>query len=77
MQRVSHGIRLSYENDIEILGIGKTVADSVEVAQRETDDVLNWSQRNAVTFDILKSEVVQLDGRRRKNPIEKIDMDSD
>lgn len=50
-----------------ILGIDKTITDSVEGAQREVDGLLDWAQRNAIAFDIAESEVVQFNGRRHED----------
>lgn len=62
-------MRFSYADDIGILGIGRSVSDSADLAQREVDDILGWAHRNAVSFDIEKSEVIQFTGRKRENPV--------
>lgn len=51
-------IWFNYADDIGILGIGKNITDSVEVAQGEVDDLLGWARQNAAAFDVAKSEAV-------------------
>lgn len=34
------GIRSSFADDVKVLGIGESVAESTAVAQREVDDIL-------------------------------------
>ena len=61
--------RLSYAGDIRILGIGQTVLESAAAAQKEVDNLLEWANNNAMSFDPLKSEVVQFPGRRQEDTI--------
>ena len=56
------GQRFSYADDVGILGVGKSIADSAEAAQREVNNLLGWALQNAVAFDVAKSEVVQFNG---------------
>ncbi|KAI0995064.1 hypothetical protein K3495_g13118 [Podosphaera aphanis] len=57
----------SYADDIGILGIGRTAAESAAVPQREIDNLLEWASNNAVSFDTGKLEVIQFPGRRGEN----------
>ncbi|KAI1006683.1 hypothetical protein K3495_g1541 [Podosphaera aphanis] len=61
-------LRFSYADDVGILGIGPTVAESAAAAQREVDLLLAWARNNAVTFDTNKSEVVQFTKHRLEAP---------
>lgn len=61
--------RFGYADDIRILGIGRTITDSADAAQREVDSLLNWARENVVSFDTEKSEVVQFNRRRHENPV--------
>ena len=58
--------RFSYADDIGILGIGPTVAESAASAQREVNHLLDWARENAVSFDTNKSEVIHFVGCRRE-----------
>ena len=62
--------RLSYAEDIGILGIGPTASESAAATQREVNDLLHWARENAVSFDTNKSEVIQFPVRRREDAIE-------
>ncbi|KAI1002900.1 hypothetical protein K3495_g5303 [Podosphaera aphanis] len=67
MRSGNSSARFSYADDIGILGIGLTAAESAAVAQREIDNLLEWASNNAVSFDTGKSEVIQFPGRRGEN----------
>ncbi|KAI1007858.1 hypothetical protein K3495_g372 [Podosphaera aphanis] len=67
MRSGNSSTRFSYADDIGILGIGRTAAESAAVAQREIDNLLEWASNNAVSFDTGKSEVIQFPGRRGEN----------
>ncbi|KAI0992044.1 hypothetical protein K3495_g16142, partial [Podosphaera aphanis] len=67
MRSGNSSARFSYADDIGILGIGRTAAESAAVAQREIDNLLEWASNNAVSFDTGKSEVIQFPGRRGEN----------
>ena len=62
--------RFSYADDIGILGIGPTVAESASSAQREVDSLMDWAKENAVSFDTSKSEVIHFPGRKREEGVE-------
>ncbi|KAI0994968.1 hypothetical protein K3495_g13212 [Podosphaera aphanis] len=62
--------RFSYADDVGILGIGRTIQESAEKAQQEVDSLLDWAQRNAVLFEVAKSEVIQFPGRAQEGSVE-------
>lgn len=55
----------SYTDDIGILGIGRSLAESAMAAQGEVDDLLKWAEENTVSFDLDKSEVIKFKGRNQ------------
>lgn len=61
--------RFSYADDLGILGIGRTIAESAIAAQQEVDSLLRWANYNAVSFDPRKTEVIQFNGRHREDPV--------
>lgn len=69
MRSGNSNARFSYADDIGILGIGRTVAESATVVQREVDKLLDWANDNAVKFDPGKTEVIQFRGRRKEDPV--------
>ena len=58
MQRGSARARFNNADDLEILGIGRTVAESATVAQQEVDSLLEWANTNAISLDTEKSELI-------------------
>ncbi|KAI1007909.1 hypothetical protein K3495_g329 [Podosphaera aphanis] len=56
-------VRLSYADDVAILGFGPTIAVFAVAAKEEVNHLLEWAQNNAITFDTAKSEVVQFPGK--------------
>ncbi|KAI0995289.1 hypothetical protein K3495_g12893 [Podosphaera aphanis] len=61
--------RFSYADDVGIFGIGRTIQESAEKAQQEVDSLLDWAQRNAVMFEVAKSEVIQFPGRDQEESV--------
>ena len=61
--------RFSYADDIGILGIGRTIAETTTAVQREVDNLLDWANVNAVKFDSNKTEVIQFNWRLREDPV--------
>ncbi|KHJ34502.1 putative te1b-like protein [Erysiphe necator] len=58
-----------YADDIGALAIGRTISESLSVAQREVDSLSDWTHSNAVSFDIKKSDVIQFLSHRQDTPI--------
>ena len=69
MRSGTPGLRFSYADNIDILGFGRTNAESAAAAQHEVNNLLDWARNNAVPFDTNKSEVVQFPGQYRKTSI--------
>lgn len=65
MQCANIRARFSYADDIDVLGIGRTIKESFTMAQQEVDSLFQWAHENAVSFDIDKSELIQLPARRQ------------
>ena len=63
MKNGNPNTRFSYADDIGILGIGRSVVESVAAVQHEVDNLVEWADRNAVSFDYGKSEVMRFTGR--------------
>lgn len=61
--------KISYVDDIGILGSGRTVSKSVVTAQRNVDALMIWAQENIVLFDAKKSEVFQFLGCKKEEPV--------
>lgn len=61
--------RFSYADDIGTLGIGRTVRESANMAQREVDSITKWAEENAVSFNAKISEIVQFPGRKKEEPV--------
>lgn len=59
--------RLSYADDDRILGIGRLISESTDVAQRKGVYLLVRALQNAVSFDFRKSDINQYQGQRREN----------
>lgn len=66
MRSENPGTQFSYADDIGILGIGRTIAESVTVIRRKIDNLMGGANNNAVSFDPMETEVIQFNGRRRK-----------
>lgn len=50
------------------------ITDSVAVAQREVDSLMDWASSNAVKFEPLKMEVLHLHGCWREEVIDILSM---
>ena len=59
-----------YADDIRILGVGLTVLELAATAQKKVDNLLGWANKNAVTFNPLKSEEVQFHEGRREDTLD-------
>lgn len=62
-------MKFSYADDVGILRIGKKIAESEASAHCEVGELLDCAQKNAVSFDIEMSEVIQFSGRRREDSL--------
>lgn len=62
MKSGSFRLCFSYADDVRTIGIGRSVPDYADIAQREVNDLLEWASRNAVFFDKEKSDLIQLTG---------------
>ena len=61
--------RFGYADDNGVLGIGRTIAESANKAQQEVDNLLEWANNHAISFDTQKSEVKQFPGRRQEEAV--------
>ncbi|KAI1005855.1 hypothetical protein K3495_g2360 [Podosphaera aphanis] len=69
MRSGNPSLRFSYADNVGILGVGPSIAESAAAAQCEVDHLLEWARNNAVDFDVEKSEVIQFPGRRRETAV--------
>ena len=63
------GLTFSYADDIGILGLARTIAESTAAVQEGVNYLLKWARNNTIAFDIDKSEAVQLPRRYRETSI--------
>lgn len=52
-------MRFSYANDIGVLGTGRTARESAAISQSEFNSIFDWAQKNAISFNFDKTEVIQ------------------
>lgn len=59
LRTANSGARFSCTDDIGILGIVCTVADSVTVAHRNIDNLMRWANDDAASYNLTKTDVIQ------------------
>lgn len=63
-------MQFGHADDLGILGISRPIFESADVAQHEANKLLGCADQNAVSFDIGKSDFIQISGQRRETPVE-------
>ena len=68
LQKGSRKCRFGYADDIGLLGVGASKAESAAAAQAEALELVEWAETNAIQFDMTKTEVIQFGGVASEAP---------